>query len=63
VRIAEVVAMHVADEHDVDLAQARIVGAGHGAARVVEHAGAVRIFEDQGPVLRAELAVDAARAA
>ncbi len=60
VRLADVVAMHVADQHDVDLSQPRVGAAGHGVARVVEHAGAVRVLEDEGAILRAELAVDAA---
>ena len=60
VRVADVVAVHVAHEDDVDLAQPRIARAGDGAARVVEDARAVRVLEDQRPILRAELAVDAA---
>ena len=61
VRVADVVAVHVAHEDDVDLAEPRIVGAGDRAARVVEDARAVRVLEDQGAILRAELAVDAAQ--
>jgi hypothetical protein len=61
VDVARVVAVHVGDEHDVDLAQARIVRPGDGAARVVQDTRAVRVLEDERPVLRAELAVDAAQ--
>ena len=61
VRVAGVVAVHVAHEDDVDLAQPRIARAGDGAARVVEDARAVRVLEDQRAILRAELAVDAAQ--
>jgi hypothetical protein len=61
VGVADVVAVHVGDQHHVDLAQARVVGAGDGAARVVEHARAARVFEDQGAVERAELALLAAQ--
>ena len=56
-RVAHVVAMHVADEDDVDLTQARIVRSGDGATSVVEYACAVRILEDQRPVLRAKFAI------
>src|SRR6266446_5718616 len=49
--------MHVADEDDVDLTQPRIVRSGDRATSVVEYACAVRILEDQRPVLRAKLAV------
>jgi hypothetical protein len=58
VRVAEVVAVRVRDEDDVDLAQARIGPAHHGPARVVEHARAARVFEDERTVLRAEFAVE-----
>jgi hypothetical protein len=58
--LPDVVAVHVADEDDVDLAEARIGRAGDRAARVVEDARAVRVLEDERAVLRAELAVDAA---
>jgi hypothetical protein len=58
---AEVVAVRVRDEHDIDLAQARILAAHHGGARIVEDAGAVRVLEDERAVQRAELAVEAAQ--
>ncbi len=63
VGLADVVVVHVADQDDVDPAQARIVAAGHGMARVVEDARPVRVLEDQRAILRAELAVDALPAA
>ena len=58
--LPDVVAVHVAHEDDVDLAEPRIVRAGDRAARIVEDARAVRVLEDQRAILRAELAVDAA---
>jgi hypothetical protein len=60
VRVAEVVAVGVADEDDVDLAEPRVGGADDRATRVVEEARAVRVLEDEGAVLGAELAVEAA---
>ena len=51
------VAVHVRDQHDVDLAQARVGGAGDAAARIVEDARAVGVFEDEGAIQGAELAV------
>src|SRR3954453_20381297 len=57
-RVAHVVAVHVAHQDDVDLAEPRIVCAGDGAAGVVEDARAVRVLEDECAVLRTELAVD-----
>ena len=56
-RVARVVAMHVADENDVDLAQPRIGRTGDRATGVVKNARAVRILKDQRAVLRAQLAV------
>ena len=56
VRIADVVAMHMADQDDVYLAQPRVARACHRAAGVVEDPRAVRVLEDHRPVLRAELA-------
>ena len=50
-----------AQQHGVDLAQARVFGAAHGAAGVVEDARAVRVLEHQGAVERAELAGMAAQ--
>jgi hypothetical protein len=60
VRVADVVAVHVAHEDDVDLAEARVGRAGDTAAGVVQDARAVRVLEDQRAVLCAELAVEAA---
>ena len=54
--VTDVVAVHVADQHCVDLAQARIVRSGYRATGVVKQAGAVRILEDQGAVELAKLA-------
>src|SRR5438067_3992022 len=59
-RVADVVAMHMREEHGVDLAQARIAGTAYGAAGVVEDARAVRVFEDERAVEGAELAIVAA---
>ena len=61
VRVAQVVAMHVADKNDVNFAQPRIARAGDRTARIVKHAGAVRVFKNKRTVLRAEFAVNAAQ--
>ena len=55
--VADVIAMHVANQHDIDLAQSWIIGTGDGATGIVEEAGAIRIFEHQGAVKLAELAL------
>ena len=59
--ITNMVAVHMADKDDVDLAQARIVRASHSSTRIVEHTGAVWVFKNKRAVLRAELAVYAAQ--
>ena len=48
--VADVVAVHVAHQHRIYPSQARIVGAGDGASGVEQQPGAVRIFEQHGPV-------------
>ena len=53
--VANVVAMNVADEHDVDATEPRIVRANHGAPGVIEQACAVGILEDESAVETAEL--------
>src|SRR5205085_12284531 len=57
VRVADMVAVHVAEEHGVDLAESWIIRAAHRAADVVEDARAVRVLEDERPIEGAELAV------
>ena len=54
--VANMIAMRVAQQHDVDVAEARIVATGDGMARVVEDAHARRILEDRRTVVRAQLA-------
>ena len=61
VAVADMVAMHVADQHGVDLTEARIVHPGDRAPGIVEDARAVRILEDHRPVEAAELALMAAQ--
>jgi hypothetical protein len=48
--IAQVVAVHVTEEHRIDFAEPRVLGASNGAAGVVEKPRAVGILEDQCPV-------------
>ena len=57
----DVVAVHVADQDDVDLAKARIIAAGNGTSGIVENARPIWILEDHRAVLGAEFAVDAAQ--
>ena len=45
--VADVVAVRVAQQHDVDGTQPRIVRAGHGVAGIVEDAHAGRILEER----------------
>ena len=59
--VADVIAVHVADQECVDLAEPGNVGSGDGAPDIIKQAGAVRIFEDKCPVEAAELAVLAAQ--
>jgi hypothetical protein len=56
-----VIAVHVAQQDEVDFCQTRIVRAGHGAARIVKNSGTNGVFEDQGPVEGAKLAIDQAK--
>ena len=58
--VAEVIAVRVADQDGVDLAEARIIRAAHRASGVVQDARAVRILENHGAVQPTELAVVAA---
>jgi hypothetical protein len=60
VTVADVIAVHVADQQHVHLAEPRVVGTGHRAPGIVEDPGAGRILEQQGTVEAAELAVVAA---
>ncbi len=53
--------MHMAEQHRIDGAEARIVRSGDGTTGIVENAGSVRIFENHRPVQRAEFAVMAAQ--
>ncbi len=55
--VAHVVAVRVAQEHDVDGAEARVAAAEHRLAGVVEDADAGRILEDHRAVAVAKLAV------
>ena len=57
VQVADMVAVDMAEEHGVDLAQPRIAAAAHRASDVVKDPGAVRILENYRPVERTELAV------
>ena len=59
--VADVIAMHVADEDGVDLAEPRVVGSGDRAPGVIENSSAVRILKDHRPVELAELALLAAQ--
>jgi hypothetical protein len=51
-----VIAVHVAEQHEVDRPEPRIVAAGHVVRRVVEKAHARRILEDHRAIARAQLA-------
>jgi hypothetical protein len=59
-QVAEMIAVHVREQHRVDPAEARVVRAAHRAPGVVKDARAVGILEHQRAVERAELAVVAA---
>ena len=61
--VADVIAVRVAHQHDVQRAEPRVVGAGHRLAGVVEDAHAGRVLEDRRAVARAQLARVRARAA
>ena len=50
------IAVRVAQQHGVNVAEARIVATGDGMAGVVEDAHAGRILEDRRTVVRAQLA-------
>lgn len=54
--IAQVVAVDVADEHDIDAAEARVVGSGDRPPGVVQNPQPAGIFEHQGAIARAGLA-------
>ena len=58
--VAEVVAVDVAEQHRVDVAEARIVRAAHRTPGIVEDARAVGVLEHQRAVEPAELTVVAA---
>src|SRR5690606_6118435 len=58
--VAHMVAVDVADENGVDLAEALVVRTRDRAADVVENARAVRVLEDQSAVAGTELSVVAA---
>ena len=58
--VADMVAMQVANQDYVDLAEAWIIGARHRAPGVIEDAGAVWVFEHHRPVESAEFSVMAA---
>jgi hypothetical protein len=51
------IAMHMADQDDVYLAQARIIRTGNGSAGIIQHAGTVRIFQNHGTIEGAEFTV------
>ena len=53
--VADVIAVHVGEQHEMDRAQSRIVAAGHVVRRVVEEANAGRILENDRAIVRAEL--------
>jgi hypothetical protein len=55
--VADMIAMHMAGQNDVDFAEAGIAGAGHRAPRIVENARAVRVLEDHRPVELAEFSL------
>jgi hypothetical protein len=59
--VAQMIAMDVAQQHRVDLAQPRVVGTPHRAPGVIEDPRAVRVLQDQRPVEAAELAVMASQ--
>ena len=54
--IPDVVPVRVAEQRDVDVAEPRIVRAGHGVSRVVEYSHTGRILEYRRAVVRAKLA-------
>ena len=54
--VADVIAVHVREQHKVDSAQPRIIAAGQVVRRVVEDAHTGRILEDHRAVVRAQLA-------
>src|SRR5262245_30545759 len=53
--VADVVAMRVTEQDDVDGAETRIVCAGHGLASIVKYPDARRILEDRCTVIRTKL--------
>jgi hypothetical protein len=55
------VAVYMAKEHRVDLAQPRIAATAHRAPDVVENSGAVRILENQRAIEWTELPIMAAQ--
>ena len=61
VGVGEVVAVHVAQQHGIDFAQAAVFSATHGAAHVVQDTGAIGIFEHQRTIERAKLTTVAAQ--
>ena len=60
VAVTEVVAMDMAEQHAVDLAEPRVVRPLHGTARIVKQPRSVRILEDHSAVEDAEFALMAA---
>ena len=54
-QVAEVITVHMAEQHEVDGAQPRIVAAGHIVRGVVEEPHAGRILEDDCAIVRAQL--------
>src|SRR5687767_8133901 len=54
--VADVVAVDVAEQDGVDLAEPRVIGAGEVVPDVVEDANPSRIFEQRRAIVRAQLA-------
>lgn len=54
---ALVVAVHMADQQDVDFAETRVVRTSNRPAGIIENPCSVRVFEDHRPVELTELVV------
>jgi hypothetical protein len=54
--VADVIAVHVGEQHEMDRAQPRIVATGHIVRRVVQEAHARRILKNDRAIVRAQLA-------
>ena len=55
--VSDMIAVHMAHQHHVDLAETGVLRAGDRAAGVIQKPGAVGVFQYQRPVEAAELAV------